>query len=92
MPLKPEEMRIIQDVADAFTFQNIKGIDRVKQANFAGDFVRIGNSVDPVLAQLMYAKMYSLAVDQDQMPDDLIADDCEAIQVGIRNLLELAKG
>lgn len=91
MPLKPEEIRIIQDVADAFTFQNIKGIDRVKQANFAGDFVRIGNSVDPVLAQLMYAKMYSLAVDQDQMPDDLIADDCEAIQVGIRNLLELAK-
>lgn len=90
MPLKPEEIETIHAVADAFTIEKVRSIDRVAQAKLAGRFLSIGNSVDPTLAQLLYADMYSLAVDQDAIPDVLVEDHCETIQAGIRVLLERA--
>lgn len=90
MPLKSEEIETIRTVADAFTAERVRSVDRVTQAKLAGRFLSIGNSVDPALAQLLYANMYSLAVDQDAIPDAMVEDHCETIQAGIRILLERA--
>lgn len=90
MPLKPEEIETIHAVADAFTDERARSVDRVTQAELAGRLLSIGNSVDPALAQLLYADMYSLAVDQDAIPDAMVKDHCDTIQAGIRTLLERA--
>lgn len=67
----------------------VRNTDSVRQAQLAGALVKIGKKVDPGLAQATFAQMYSMAVNQDQIPDTMLDEHCRAIQVGIKHLLEL---
>lgn len=91
MPLQPQEIQDLNAIADQFsTVEKVRATDRVTQAQLAGEFVKMGNKVDPDLAQACYAEMFSMAVDLDQIPDEMVQGHCETIGSAIRHLLELA--